>query len=164
MLRFANEKRGERSTCDVNELVEAALRIATRKVDDMGTETRFQRDDSLPPVSVSRPEIEQALVNLITNALESQATEVRIAAAIDEPGNNLRITVKDDGAGIPDDVLDHLFDPFFTTKRGTGAAGLGLSLAHAIAGDHGGSLDVTSSPEEGTTVTLTLPLSSRHTK
>ncbi len=164
LLRFANEKRGERSTCDVNDVVDSALRIATRKVDDMGTETRFQRDDTLPPVSMSRPEIEQALVNLITNALESQATKVRIAAAIDEPGNSLRITVKDDGIGIPDDVLDHLFDPFFTTKRRTGAAGLGLSLAHAIVGDHGGSLDVASFPDQGTTVTLTLPLSSRNAK
>lgn len=164
LLRFANEEGGERSKCDVNDVVESALRIAMRKVDDKGTETRFQRNNALPRVSMSRPEIEQALVNLINNALESQGTEVHITAAIDEPSDNLRITVKDNGIGIPDDVIDHLFDPFFTTKRGTGAAGLGLSLAHAIVGDHGGSLDVTSFPEQGTTVTLDLPLSPRHTK
>ncbi len=164
LLCFANEERGERSKCDVNDVVEAAFRIAMRKVDDMATKTRFQRNDALPRVSMSRPEIEQVLVNLINNALESQGTEVRIAADIDEPSDSLRITVKDDGIGIHDDVIDHLFDPFFTTKRGTGAAGLGLSLAHAIVGDHGGSLDVTSSPEQGTTVTVNLPLSPRNTK
>ena len=164
LRRFANAERGERSKCDVNDVVESALRIALRRVDDMAAETRFQRNDALPRVSMSRPEIEQALVNLINNALESQGTEVRIAATIDEPSDSLRITVMDDGIGIPDDVIDHLFDPFFTTKRGAGAAGLGLSLAHAIVGDHGGSLDVTSSPERGTTVTVSLPLSPRNTK
>ncbi len=164
LLRFANEKRPDHSTCDINDVVDTALRIATRKVDDMGTTTRFQRDDGLPPVSMSRPDIEHALVNLITNALESQATEILIATTIDEPSTSLWITVKDDGIGIPDDVLDHLCDPFFTTKRGTGAAGLGLSLVHAIVGDHRGSLDVTSLPGQGTTVTLKLPLSPRNTK
>ncbi len=164
LLRFANEESGERSTCDVNDVVESALRIAMRKVDDMTTDTRFQRNDALPRVSMNRPGIEQALVNIINNALESQGTEVRIAAAIDEPSDTLRITVKDDGIGIPDEVIEHLFDPFFTTKRGAGAAGLGLSLAHAIVGDHGGSLDVTSFPEKATTVTMSLPLSARNTK
>ena len=130
----------------------------------MATETRFQRNEALPRVSMSRPEIEQALVNLSNNALESQATEVRIAATIDELIDSLRITVMDDGIGIPDDLIDHLFDPYFTSKRGGGAAGLGLSLAHAIVGDHGGPRDVRSLPERGTTVTVSLPLSPRNTK
>jgi two-component system NtrC family sensor kinase len=67
------------------------------------------------------------------------------------------VKITDNGQGIPADVIDKIFDPFFTTKDVGSGMGLGLSICHAIIKSHGGRLDVSSEPGEGTVVTVTLP-------
>jgi PAS domain S-box-containing protein len=160
LLRFARGGDRERSPSDLNEIIEAAVDLAHKSLPDHAARVEFERnqDEGLPAVEVDRTELRQALVNLITNGLQSGGSFVAVAVAEDAPSESVLITVTDDGAGVPEDVIDHLFDPFYTTKRQQGGTGLGLSLAHAIVTDHGGSLDVASSPSEGTTVTLALPL------
>jgi signal transduction histidine kinase len=66
------------------------------------------------------------------------------------------IAVRDSGAGIPPEALPHVFDPFFTTREN--GTGLGLSISHAIVRDHGGTIDITSRPGTGTTVSVALPV------
>ncbi len=161
LLRFAHQESGERSACDLNEIVDAAVGLAQKSLLEYAAKVHFERDDSLPSVVVNRIEIRQAVVNLVTNAMQSGSSLVRLTIVEQDPGATVHIVVSDDGAGVPDDVIDHLFDPFFTTKRQQGSTGLGLSLAHAIVTDHGGSLDVASSSRDGTTVTMKLPLAPR---
>jgi len=157
LLRLAREESPERRDTDVNDLIRSALRLARRSAES-GVELRFSPPTGLPPVSLNRAEIEQALVNLLDNAVQAGSRVIDVAVLVDSDKERLRITVQDDGHGIPDDLLDDLFDPFFTTRRQSGGAGLGLSLAHAIITNHRGTLDVASCRTEGTTITVELPL------
>jgi len=107
---------------------------------------------------VDAEQFRQILWNLCLNAAESmpEGGELRVAVAV--RGEMLEVTVTDTGEGIAADDLSHVFEPFFSTKsEGTG---LGLALVHRVVQEHGGEIDVRSSPGLGTTFTLTLP--SRH--
>jgi two-component system sensor histidine kinase PilS (NtrC family) len=107
---------------------------------------------------VDAQQFRQVLWNLCLNALEAmpEGGELRIAAEI--VGDRLEVSVTDSGEGIGANDLAHVFEPFFSTKpEGTG---LGLALVHRIVQEHGGEIDVRSSPGLGTTFTLSLP--SRH--
>ncbi|MGD9789441.1 MAG: ATP-binding protein [Phycisphaerales bacterium] len=116
-------------------------------------------------------QIQQVVINLAINARDSIAGSGTIRIAV-EPSpqppttdvpkskpapTHVRLVVSDTGAGIPPDILPRVFEPFFTTKPREDGSGLGLSICHAIARDHGGSIDITSRPGEGTTVFVTLP-------
>jgi len=78
------------------------------------------------------------------------------AEVVDE---RLRVTVRDNGPGIPEETLPRIFDTFFTTRRERGGTGLGLSIAHGIIAEHGGQISVESELGVGTTFTVDLPLS-----
>ena len=158
LLRLAREEKAERHECDVNEVIEAAVTQARKNAADRDVAWRFDPGEGFPPLSANRTEVEQALVNLLNNAVEAGSRNITIAASVNDDDRRLRISVRDDGHGIPDGLVENLFDPFFTTRRQSGGTGLGLSLAHAIITNHHGTLDVTSYPPEGTTVTVELPL------
>jgi signal transduction histidine kinase len=76
----------------------------------------------------------------------------------------IRLSISDTGSGIPEDVLPQIFEPFFTTKEQGQGTGLGLSLAYSIVKNHGGTIDVETTPGEGTTFTLELPLTHQDAK
>jgi len=103
-------------------------------------------------------QIDQVLMNLITNAAQALGEKggiIRVAATL--RGNQVVVTVQDNGPGIPADVLPRIFDPFFTTKDVGEGSGLGLSIVHGIVERHGGHIDVQSAPGQGTTFVLTFP-------
>jgi len=101
-------------------------------------------------LTADHAQLEQVLINLVKNAYESGATEVKVTAS-----NDGKIRVRDNGCGMSPDVLEHAFIPFFTTKS-TGT-GIGLSLCRQIILKHGGTIAVDSQEGEGTTFTITLP-------
>ncbi|GMU20908.1 MAG: hypothetical protein AMXMBFR13_10040 [Phycisphaerae bacterium] len=118
--------------------------------------------EALGLVSVDRLPFEQALVCLITNAIQASSAgqSVRVSAGIREHnGESWQIEVSDQGSGIPGALLERVFLPFFTTKAD--GNGLGLSMAKSIVEQHGGRLLVRSRPGEGSCFTLQLPLASR---
>ena len=158
MLRLARQETAERHECDVNEVIGAAIAQARKNAADKDVAWCFEPGERFPPLSANRTEVEQALVNLLNNAVEAGSRNITIAARVDDDDRRLRISVQDDGHGIPDELVENVFDPFFTTRRQSGGTGLGLSLANAIIMDHDGALDVTSYPSKGTTVTIELPL------
>jgi two-component system NtrC family sensor kinase len=114
---------------------------------------------------VDTPQIEQVLMNLLTNALHavSEGGCVRVEVGV-EPKRDVsqppsaRISVIDNGKGIPVKDLPHIFEPFFTTKDIGQGTGLGLSIAYGIVQEHGGRIDVTSNPGQGTCFIVYLPL------
>lgn len=107
-------------------------------------------------VLVEPSRIVQALANILRNALQaSEGGHVRLSWTA--AGDNAVLTVEDDGPGVPDHLLPRLFEPFFTTKPVGQGTGLGLALAHASAGEHGGHIEVGRSPLGGAAVRLVLP-------
>ena len=101
----------------------------------------------------------RALLNVIINALEAcpRGGRVRIFSRMTE--THCEIEVRDDGPGIPKEVIEHAFDPYFTTK--TTGTGLGLSITRGIVEEHGGAIALTSAEGQGTQVVLTIPLTRR---
>jgi two-component system, cell cycle sensor histidine kinase and response regulator CckA len=76
--------------------------------------------------------------------------------------DTVQLTVKDDGAGIPPDVLEHLFEPFFTTRHEQGGVGLGLAVARSIVIAHKGTIKAESAPGQGSVITIILPIEGRN--
>ena len=133
----------------------------------------FFLPENLWPVKIDVSQVGQAIHNLVINAREAMPRGGTIhvsaenlvldgAAMAVDPGRYLRITIKDQGVGIPEENLERIFDPYFSTKekgdqKGTG---LGLSICHSIVSQHGGVVTVDSSPGEGAAFHVFLPASS----
>jgi hypothetical protein len=101
-------------------------------------------------------DLRQALVNLIFNAIEAMPRGGQLTLVTERRGDQVRLQVKDTGAGMDQHTLDHACDPFFSTKDSVGV-GLGLTQCYHIAERHQGRIEIASAPGEGTTVTLLLP-------
>ena len=109
------------------------------------------------PVRARAPEIRELLLNLVFNGIDSmEDTGGRLTLKVREVDGQVQLSVSDQGTGISDDVRSRIFEPFFTTK-GEKGSGLGLSMCWRIAHQHGGTLEVESRVQEGTTFTLSLP-------
>ena len=148
------------SIVDVSEAVRSAVTIVAATV--RKCTARFEIIDVDHPVTVNAnaQQIEQVVMNLVTNAcnaLESrdQGITLQIRHRLDDPFVDISVT--DEGAGIPREMIQQITDPFFTTRRGEGGTGLGLAVSHRIASDHGGTLEFDSTLGEGTTAVLRLP-------
>ena len=103
--------------------------------------------------------LQQVFMNLLTNARD--ATEEQEDRKIDlrlwEGKESYYISVKDNGKGIPEDIIGRIFDPFFTTKEVNKGTGIGLSLVHSIVMEHKGNIDATNLPDGGCQFLLSLP-------
>jgi len=134
------------------------LRIFEVQAGESDVETRVDQKGEVPPVMADRESLRSALTNLIINSLQ----------AIDRPGGKLlinvssqdgraRIEVSDTGRGIAAEDISRVFEPYYSTKE-TGT-GLGLAIARKAVDDHHGTISAKSKVGEGTTFTITLPLS-----
>jgi signal transduction histidine kinase len=156
----------EKAPLDLNEAIESTVIISRNEwkyVADMETDL----EAGLPPVLGRRGEINQVLLNLVTNAAHAIA-----AKAGDAPGDKGRIRIQsrrrdgwaeiriqDSGTGIPPELRLRVFDLFFTTKREGRGSGQGLAIAHAVIVEkHGGELTLESEPGQGSTFIIRLPV------
>ena len=139
------------------DIVEHVLRRYQERIEAKAIRVNCRYAEALPPVRADRERLEQALTNLILNAVEAMTKEGTLTIGLDADDAWLAIVVTDTGSGIPPEARRRIFEPFFTTKaRGTG---LGLAVARRVVEEHGGAIEVTSQPGQGTTFTVRLPLS-----
>lgn len=156
LLAYARPKQPEFQAADLNETADHAVSIARQQVLSSPIQIALSKDPSLPPVEHDAAQIQQLLLNLLLNAIQGTDGAGRIDVEIESRGGMALVRVKDTGRGISPEHLSQIFRPFFTTKgQGTG---LGLSLARRIVETHGGSIDVVSTPGEGSEFTVWLPL------
>jgi polar amino acid transport system substrate-binding protein len=144
---------------DLNAVVQAAVRLMDTSLRKATTRFSWSYAEELPNVSGNARRIEQVVVNLLINAcqaLPSPDHGIFVSTSFDPESRAVRLTVKDEGVGIPAEFMNRLTDPFFTTKRESGGTGLGLSISAGIVKEHGGTLTFVSPPGCGTTATLTL--------
>ena len=103
-------------------------------------------------------QIQQVLVNLLTNAIHATPEGKCIYIRVSKNEEHVVIVIEDEGVGMPKDVLDKIFTPFFTTKPPGEGTGLGMSISMTIIEEHGGTIDISSNPGKGTCVTVFFPL------
>jgi len=119
-------------------------------------------DPALPALVADPHQLEQVLLNILMNALQSMpaggSLTVSAGRQESEAGPLVEVRVADTGAGIAPDELARIFDPFFTTKGVGEGTGLGLSVSYGIVQAHGGSIEVESEVGKGSTFTIALPL------
>ena len=150
-----------REPFDLNSVVQAAVRLVETSIRKATRRWSAEYCEELPQVEGNALRIEQVIVNLLINAcqaLPSCERGIHLATSLDRARGVVRLTIRDEGVGIPPESLNRLTDPFFTTKRESGGTGLGLSISAGIVQEHGGSLSFDSPPGRGTTATLTLSL------
>lgn len=159
LLVFASPDRSERIQVDLARCIRSTTALLRPAITDSGATFEVKIPDQLPPISGDPGALNQVLLNLIKNALEATINQrglVQIEAKAYE--DRVEIRVIDDGPGLESTVQERLFEPFFTTKSAGGGTGLGLSISRQIAESYEGELSVESILGEGTTFTLTLPL------
>jgi two-component system, NtrC family, nitrogen regulation sensor histidine kinase GlnL len=171
MELFGDERPVERGAVNIHGVLDQVKRLAQS---GFARHVRFVEtyDPSLPPVYGNRDQLVQVLLNLVKNAAEAigidalegeivLATAFRTGVRLQMPGSKERIslpieiTVRDNGPGIPSDLVGDLFDPFVTTKAQ--GSGLGLALVAKIVGDHGGIIECDPAPRR-TTFRILLPM------
>jgi signal transduction histidine kinase len=153
---FARVDRDGMDTLDLNECVESALTIAAHQLRDRVEVVREL--GQLPKINGVASQINQVLLNLITNAAQAMDDGGKLTVASRRSGDQVEIDVTDTGSGIPDEVMPKIFDPFFTTKPVGEGTGLGLSIVHKIVQSHGGSIKVRTAARKGTTFTISFPI------
>jgi signal transduction histidine kinase len=112
----------------------------------------------LPPVECLPSELNQVFMNVLMNAGQAIKDQGIITVTTSVAGDRVRIDVGDDGEGIPADVLPRVFDPFFTTKPVGSGTGLGLAISYGIVSKHHGTIEVSSTPGQGTLLRIELPI------
>jgi two-component system, sporulation sensor kinase E len=158
MLAFAKQETTQKWPVDLNAIVRRVVTL-TEALPGGVCYTHLRLAPHLPQVTVNPTEIEQVLMNLIRNAAEATRNgECRVLIKTEQRGWGVRLTVADNGVGIPPERLPRIFDPFYTTKRGSGGSGLGLSIVYAIITGHQGSIKAESQPEGGTRFVIELPV------
>jgi two-component system, sporulation sensor kinase E len=155
VLQFARNERASKASTALNEILQHAASLAGHYVT---SPVSIETDLPSEPVTVmcNALEIEQVIVNLIQNASEASPHGAHVQISLRSDDQVARITVRDQGPGIPREFQGQIFDPFFTTHGSTGGTGLGLSIVHSIITDHRGTITV-ESDDGGTSVVMTLP-------
>jgi signal transduction histidine kinase len=97
-------------------------------------------------------------MNILTNSILAIEGEGEITIETSSVNDQVKISIRDNGKGMPPEVKDHIFEPFFTTRTVGEGTGLGLSISYSIIEEHAGTIEVASEPGEGTEFTISLPL------
>lgn len=168
LQRFARQQTPRRSVNQIMEIIGGVLPLLEPTLRSCRAKARVEADEDLPEIECEVQQIQQVLVNLLTNACEafkekdpSPVEERFVVVSVRKTERQsrpwLRITVEDCGVGIGKDVAGRVFDPFFTTKSRSRHSGLGLSVSHAIVRDHNGFLTFESEPGQHTRFHMDLP-------
>jgi len=147
------------SSVDVNALIQRCLTILESERKLRGAVVNTYLDESKPKVLGVDSQLEQVIINLLSNALDAfgkAGGHITIRSRVDL--TDLILEFEDDGAGVAPENTKKIFEPFFTTRAAQGALGLGLFTVRAIIEDHKGKIDVRSERGISTVFTLTLPL------
>lgn len=145
---------------DLHAVIDRCLLLVRHQLELGGIQLQLSLAEDLPRVPCDPAQIEQVILALIMNAIDAmpRGGNLWIEAALSSDETEIRIRVRDDGAGISPDVLPQIFEPFLTTKESGHGVGLGLAISRGILERHNGRIEVASELGKGTTFTITLPV------
>jgi len=143
---------------DIHDCLDSSLTIASNSIKENGV-TVIREFDSLPPISCSPSKLNQLFLNIITNACQAmEGRDGSLTVRTSTEDNEVRIDFIDQGVGMDEETQSKMFDPFFTSKEIGIGTGMGMSIAYKIVEEHHGRLDVNSIENEGTTISIFLPV------
>lgn len=164
LLSFARKGPTDIGRLDLSELAKRVASLMSYELKLRGVELVVDLAADLPPVEGDRYQLQQVVLNLLTNAVQAvsgkppnEARRVRLRTFV--RAGDVCLAVEDNGPGIPEEAIPHIFDPFFTTKAPGEGTGLGLSVTFGIVEGHRGAIAVQRSPEGGACFEVTLPAS-----
>jgi GAF domain-containing protein/nitrogen-specific signal transduction histidine kinase len=170
MLEHSRGASGERRAVDINTLVDEALNLAYHgaRARDQSFNITLERDyaEGIAPIEVNPQDLTRVFLNIIGNGFYAATKREResggdppvLRVSTQADGDAVKVSIRDNGTGIPPDIRDKLFQPFFTTKPIGEGTGLGLSITYDIVTkQHGGAITVDSEPGVYTTFVVTLP-------
>ena len=170
MLQHSKASTGKKELTDINKLADEYLRLSYHglraKDKSFNAEIKTEFDEAIGKINIISPDIGRVLLNLYNNAFyavnekkkqQPENYEPTVSIKTKKLNDKIEVSVKDNGNGIPQKVVDKIFQPFFTTKPTGQGTGLGLSLSYDILKAHGGEIKVESKEGEGTTFILQLP-------
>ncbi|UCF60592.1 MAG: HAMP domain-containing protein [Anaerolineaceae bacterium] len=157
LLKFARQSTPEMQRRDMRETIQSSLRLTEYLTRKGKIEVTVELPDQPVMMAYDAQQIEQVLINLITNAVQAMQHGGSLRVNLTKSGSKVAIAVQDTGTGIPKQNLNRIFDPFFTTKPEGEGTGLGLSVSYGIVSRHGGTIEVESELGWGTTFNVFLP-------
>jgi len=170
MLQHSRTSSGQKEPTDINKLADEYLRLAYHglraKDKSFNATMKTDYDETIGKINLIPQDMGRVILNLITNAFyvvdEKKKSgienyEPTVSVSTKKAGDTIQISIKDNGKGIPQKVLDKIFQPFFTTKPTGQGTGLGLSLSYDIVKAHGGELKVETTEGEGSEFVIQLP-------
>jgi len=162
LKEFSRQSTFEFTAMDVNDAVLSVLAITRQQLLNGGIEVELGLSENLPRVLGDKNQIEQVLLNIISNArdaMEGCSQKVlAIQTDLDQKGKQVEIRLSDTGIGMTTEEIEQIFNPFFTTKDSDKGIGLGLSISYRIIDAHQGKIEVKSKLNKGTTFIIRLPI------
>jgi len=167
MREFARQSDLTRSELNINEPIKDVFKVMGQqlRVHQIGVE--LDLDPNVPHIMAEHNRLEQVFVNLVTNAMYAMDDKAlrwrdkkwkKLLKIKSFPyDNKVVVTVSDTGKGIPTGIMDKIFEPFFTTREVGQGTGLGMSISYRIISDYGGTIEIESEVDKGTTFTLKFP-------
>lgn len=162
LMTFARPTSMNREPADLNVVIDRCIRLVQHQLELKNIELHENLEKDLPLVRCDAGQIEQVVLALVMNAIDAMpnAGNLTLSSRKGPDEGHVQIEVRDDGVGMPPEVLANMFEPFFTTKEHGRGLGLGLAISRNIVDRHGGRIEVASEPGHGTAFTITLPLQS----
>lgn len=144
----------------INTVINFAITILNKQINKYTDSFSLELGKNIPEALGNAQQIEQVIINVVQNALQAlpdRKSVIYLSSFFDKKSRLVKIKVKDEGVGIPKDILGNIMEPFFTTKKDEEGTGLGLYISYSIIKKHHGALDITSEPGKGTEVIISLP-------
>jgi signal transduction histidine kinase len=158
LLGFARKFEVKIQKVSLKEIISDVLVFHNKEAAYRNIQVHLEVPEDMPAIETDRGKLQQVLVNLVNNAFQAVDNGCILDIAASSAGaDKVRITISDNGCGMPEETLPKIFEPFFSTKQGDKGTGLGLAITYGLVKKLQGEISVKSKVLEGTTFTITLP-------
>jgi signal transduction histidine kinase len=158
LLLFARQITPKQSTVCVNRLVREVVAFFQARLKEQGITVQTHLNGPLPDILADESQIRQIIMNLCINAIHAMETGGHLSITTQARAQEIVLSIRDTGPGVPEEIKDKIFLPFFTTKDVDVGTGLGLSVVHGIVKSHRGRIKVLSKPGQGAEFKVYLPI------
>jgi two-component system NtrC family sensor kinase len=159
LLEFARQREPKIESVDLNDLLAKTLSLFENQALFHNVHIMKNFGTDLPLIHIDPTQIQQVFINIVMNAADAinGKGDIEVITRCNQPENMVEFSIRDSGCGIKPEIMDKIFEPFFTTKGVGHGTGLGLSISLGIIQRHGGTIQVSSHTDQGSTFTVSLP-------